>query len=266
MAGSYWDPNYAQNRREMLASIRPTSSSQVLSSMRSGGNFGAQQSALDQLFALKTQQALDQSARRADQLSAARGMHIDGGQNIQAEQELANDALGQINAQHAGALVDLLSRQQEYNYQMQQAEEDRRRYEIERQRQAELDRQSQQQLYASMRGEAPRSSYNPFGSLFDGQSSTGSVIGDPAVSSSNFGTSNLKPSTKRPDRVFTETKDDVAARTAAAQKNVPLPGQPSNPGAMPANIYQPGMAWANKAATAPPPNQMAGTSASFMRR
>lgn len=241
--------------------------------------FGDQQSAMDRFFALKQQEALSSVAKRADQLAAARGMHIDGGQSVQMEQELANDAIGQLNYQQAGANADLMAQQRAYALQQQQLAEERRQFDAQmraQEQQRQYEQQMKDKLYNDMRnastgaGAQAGAARNPFATTLqqvgfqDGQSGT-NFIGDsgPATSGSKFGQSNLLSSTgqsvfgqKKPDRVFTETKQQAEDRGANLSG-----GSNSAPYSLGQTVV--GYAQANPI---PRPGQLSGTTASFMTR
>lgn len=159
-----------------------------------GGSFGQQGGAMDRFFELKTAEALQQASKRADNLSAARGMHVDGGISTQMEQELANEAIGGINQQHAGAQADLLAQQRAYAMQQQQNRQAQANWNAQmraQQEQRNWEQQQQERLYRDMReagtgagGQvAPN---NPFASGLPGAGtpSTGSISGGPAMGSS----------------------------------------------------------------------------------
>lgn len=191
-----------------------------------GFGFGDQQSAMDKFFQLKQAATLQQVGKRADNLAAARGMHIDGGVSTQMEQELANDALGQLNQQQAGANADLMAQQRAY------AMERERMRAAEQQQQ--WDRQWKEKLYRDMQqgssGAGQPNGFgapNPYASIFDGKSSTaemsgggGPAAGGPAQSDSTFGQSNLASHSAPmfgPPKTYgisTETKAQAEARGA----------------------------------------------------
>lgn len=257
-SASYWDPNWAQKRRmeldaanrnldadrnAMLAALRGNPAvAPTLSSVEpvDSGGFGAQQSAMDRLFQLKQQEALSAVAKRADQLAAARGMHIDGGQSIQMEQELSNEALGQLNQQQLGANADIEQqrrayalRQQEMAMRQQQMAEQRRQFDAELKAQEQdraWEKQQKERLYQDMRNagtsmSAQAQARNPFNttmSLFqDGKSGTGSISGGPAMGSgwdTRIGSERgLWDAPKAPTYSSDnyETKEQAAARQAA---------------------------------------------------
>lgn len=301
--GSVVIPNWADRQAELQALSHPRpdfnggggaagGSSGLLGFIAGGAQpqaqaapgFGDQQSAMDKFFQLKQMEALQQVAKRADNLSAARGLHIDGGVSTQMEQELGNDAIGQLNQQQAGANADLMQQQRNYALQQQQMAMQAKQFAEQQhaqEQQAAWERSYKEKLYNDMKaagtgaggGQADRmGETNPFATTFGtGQSSTGTVIGGPAQSNSNFGSSNLA-SHNAP--VFPGASPAGYNTPSSSATGAPPLGQPSQPSRAPSsnpfsNVGA-GLSAAQQAtntyANATQAGQLAGTTASFMNR
>lgn len=141
-----YDPNYARNRKAMLASLpgneggaglAPVADSGlsnkvgISASLKPAFDVDKQRAMLDRVFGMQSDQLRTQAADQAEGLALRSGMSVNGGQAMQAQNEILAPQMAQLQLARLQAELGLDRDAAEFQMRQEQAAEERRRWQAE---------------------------------------------------------------------------------------------------------------------------------------